>query len=301
MGLSLGVSLITLSGLLFEIALTRIFSATIWYHFAFVAISVALLGWVWAVSCCMPCGACSRDSEAGPGSSPCSTRSPSPRPLAHRPASLPPGPARLLLPGLAAPLSAGRHRALPGLRPAPRAGGRPLFRRPPGRGAGRLGRDPAVVVARGRGGRAPGALAPLLAAALFSRRLAGPSALLLVLLALAPTSARASSRSRARPPRACTSTWPTIRARGWPHRLELLFPNRRGHGLREPLPRPPLHRLGCLDQRADVGRRTWRARPGARMVPGAALPARARAPGLWSSAPAVAPTCSWPWARAARR
>src|SRR5262245_48111593 len=43
--LYLGVFLLTLSGLLFEIGLTRIFSATIWYHFAFVAISVALLGW----------------------------------------------------------------------------------------------------------------------------------------------------------------------------------------------------------------------------------------------------------------
>ena len=40
-----GVFLVTLSGLLFEIGLTRIYSATIWYHFAFVAISVALLGW----------------------------------------------------------------------------------------------------------------------------------------------------------------------------------------------------------------------------------------------------------------
>ena len=40
-----GVFLITLSGLVFEIALTRIYSATIWYHFAFVAVSVALLGW----------------------------------------------------------------------------------------------------------------------------------------------------------------------------------------------------------------------------------------------------------------
>src|SRR4249920_4180266 len=39
------VFLITFSGLVFEIGLTRIFSATIWYHFAFVAISVALLGW----------------------------------------------------------------------------------------------------------------------------------------------------------------------------------------------------------------------------------------------------------------
>jgi predicted membrane-bound spermidine synthase len=45
MPLALAVFLIALSGLMFEVALTRIFSATIWYHFAFVAISVALLGW----------------------------------------------------------------------------------------------------------------------------------------------------------------------------------------------------------------------------------------------------------------
>lgn len=45
MALYIGIFLITLSGLMFEIGLTRIFSATIWYHFAFVAISVALLGW----------------------------------------------------------------------------------------------------------------------------------------------------------------------------------------------------------------------------------------------------------------
>ncbi len=41
----LAVFLITFSGLVFEIGLTRIYSATIWYHFAFVAVSVALLGW----------------------------------------------------------------------------------------------------------------------------------------------------------------------------------------------------------------------------------------------------------------
>ena len=41
----LAVFLITLSGLVFEIGLTRIYSATIWYHFTFVAVSVALLGW----------------------------------------------------------------------------------------------------------------------------------------------------------------------------------------------------------------------------------------------------------------
>src|SRR5580704_17188643 len=40
-----GVFLITLSGLVFEIGLTRIYSATLWYHFAFVVISMALLGW----------------------------------------------------------------------------------------------------------------------------------------------------------------------------------------------------------------------------------------------------------------
>src|SRR2546427_11375282 len=39
------VFLITVSGLILEIGLTRIYSASIWYHFAFVAISMALLGW----------------------------------------------------------------------------------------------------------------------------------------------------------------------------------------------------------------------------------------------------------------
>ncbi|HYR85198.1 MAG TPA: hypothetical protein VE422_14030 [Terriglobia bacterium] len=45
MALHIAVFLITLSGLVFEIGLTRIYSATIWYHFAFIAVSVALLGW----------------------------------------------------------------------------------------------------------------------------------------------------------------------------------------------------------------------------------------------------------------
>jgi hypothetical protein len=39
-----GLLLITLSTLMYEIVLTRIFSVTMWYHFAFVAISVALFG-----------------------------------------------------------------------------------------------------------------------------------------------------------------------------------------------------------------------------------------------------------------
>jgi hypothetical protein len=39
-----GIFLTSLSGLVLEITITRIFSAAIWYHFAFVAVSVALLG-----------------------------------------------------------------------------------------------------------------------------------------------------------------------------------------------------------------------------------------------------------------
>jgi hypothetical protein len=40
----LGLFLVTLATLVFEILLTRIFSITLWYHFAFMAISVALFG-----------------------------------------------------------------------------------------------------------------------------------------------------------------------------------------------------------------------------------------------------------------
>ncbi len=43
--LLLGIFLISASGLMLEVTLTRIFSVTIWYHYAFVAISVALFGW----------------------------------------------------------------------------------------------------------------------------------------------------------------------------------------------------------------------------------------------------------------
>jgi hypothetical protein len=43
-GTYLGLFIVTLSTLMLEIALTRIFSVTMWYHFAFVAISVALFG-----------------------------------------------------------------------------------------------------------------------------------------------------------------------------------------------------------------------------------------------------------------
>ena len=44
-GLMAAVFLLAASGLAFELTLTRIFSATIWYHYTFVAISVALFGW----------------------------------------------------------------------------------------------------------------------------------------------------------------------------------------------------------------------------------------------------------------
>jgi len=39
-----GLFMVTLATLMFEILLTRIFSVTLWYHFAFVAISVAMFG-----------------------------------------------------------------------------------------------------------------------------------------------------------------------------------------------------------------------------------------------------------------
>ena len=39
-----GVSLVALATLMFEILLTRIFSVTLWYHLAFVAVSIAMFG-----------------------------------------------------------------------------------------------------------------------------------------------------------------------------------------------------------------------------------------------------------------
>src|SRR5205085_11193665 len=39
-----GVFMVTLATLMYEIALTRIFSVTMWYHFAFGVISLALFG-----------------------------------------------------------------------------------------------------------------------------------------------------------------------------------------------------------------------------------------------------------------
>lgn len=42
--LLVGIFLTSLSGLVLEVAITRIFSAAIWYHYAFVAVSLALVG-----------------------------------------------------------------------------------------------------------------------------------------------------------------------------------------------------------------------------------------------------------------
>ena len=43
-GTFVGILLIALATLTYEILLTRIFSVTMWYHFAFVAISIAMFG-----------------------------------------------------------------------------------------------------------------------------------------------------------------------------------------------------------------------------------------------------------------
>ena len=45
-----GLLTVSLATILFQILLTRIFSVTIWYHFAFVAISVACLASLLPVS-----------------------------------------------------------------------------------------------------------------------------------------------------------------------------------------------------------------------------------------------------------
>ena len=40
----LGLFFVALATVMYEIVLTRIFSVTMWYHFAFVAISIAMFG-----------------------------------------------------------------------------------------------------------------------------------------------------------------------------------------------------------------------------------------------------------------
>ena len=40
----IGLFMVTLATLMYELLLTRIFSVTMWYHFAFMAVSIALFG-----------------------------------------------------------------------------------------------------------------------------------------------------------------------------------------------------------------------------------------------------------------
>ncbi len=40
-----GIFLVSFSSLMLQVTITRIFSVTLWYHYAFVAVSVALFGW----------------------------------------------------------------------------------------------------------------------------------------------------------------------------------------------------------------------------------------------------------------
>jgi spermidine synthase len=51
-GVALGVGLVAFATLLYEVLLTRIFSVTLWYHFGFLAISLALLGTAAAAVLC---------------------------------------------------------------------------------------------------------------------------------------------------------------------------------------------------------------------------------------------------------
>ena len=74
----------------FEIGLTRIYSATIWYHFTFVAVSVALLGWgLGGLALHVASDGCSRRSRRPASSRPPVGRdSALPWLVAHLPATL---------------------------------------------------------------------------------------------------------------------------------------------------------------------------------------------------------------------
>ena len=63
-----GIALCSFAALLLELALTRLFSVVLFYHFAFLAISIALLG-LGAGACSRTCGKTSwRASRLGPWS-----------------------------------------------------------------------------------------------------------------------------------------------------------------------------------------------------------------------------------------
>ena len=49
-----GLFLVALATMMYEILLTRIFSVTMWYHFAFMAISLAMFGMTLGTIHCLP-------------------------------------------------------------------------------------------------------------------------------------------------------------------------------------------------------------------------------------------------------
>ena len=306
MGLYLGIFLVTLSGLMFEIGLTRIFSATIWYHFAFVAISVALLGWGlggFALHLLRGRMAFSRERAAlftflyGLSI-----------PLAlwlivRR--ALPPRPAGLLLRRLARPLLPRRDRALDALRGGARDRGPALLRRPPRGLPRRPRRDVPPLLARRRErhprglARAPRRRRPLRPA--LPRPLRGGGA----------PRPRRDRRQRAdgplqdpqrshEGPLPAHGGHPGLEDRA--HRLERLLAHRRRDRLRVALSRPPLHRLRRVDEHPRVGRqRRQRRRTCASGTGRCPSRSRRRSRRRSSSAPAAARTCWWPSPRAPRR
>ena len=269
MAIYIGVFLVTLSGLMFEIGLTRIFSATIWYHFAFVAISVALLGWGLGGFALHLLRAADPPS-LGEGGGLLTLLYAASIPLClwlivrvpFHPERL-----RLLLRGLAPALPAGGHGALHGVRPAPRARRAQLyFADLLGASVGRPGGDRRSC--RGSAARTPcwpwpwprsPAAALLLAAARCPpRSSAAPWSLAAVGLnertgafkiKSAPTQGHVPAHGGA----ARDAGWRS--PAGTPTRASTRSPASR------PLPGPALHRLRRLDQHPVAGTAGSRASP----------------------------------------
>ena len=259
MALYLGVFLVTLSGLLFEIALTRIFSATIWYHFAFVAISVALLGW--GLGGFLLHAARERlrpsDDRAGLFTLLYALSLPLSLWLIVR---LPFLPDRIayyflvsllpfLLAGVALSMVFDLHREHTGTL---------YFADLLGAAAGALLVTLLLSWLGGEGTVLGVTLAPLLAAALFSRRLApgGPRAWPCSWsLALLTNERTGLFKIKSAPTKGLYQHMADAPGHpGGPHGLERLFTHRRGDGLPRPLPGPALHRLRRLDQHPALGR-----------------------------------------------
>ncbi len=276
-----GVFLVALSGLMFEIGLTRIFSATIWYHFAFVAISVALLGW-------------------GLGGFALHL-------LRHRVAlSLEKAAVLTLLYALAMPLGLALIVRFPfhperlplyfvvSLVPFLLAGaalsmvfallkrdvGRLYFADLLGASLGALAVTALLSWLGGEGAVLAVALAPLVAAACFWPRLVprlGPG----LRRGGAGRGRQRADRRLQDPQRPHQGPLPPhgrgSRRAHRPDRLELLLAHRRGLGPRHP--RAALHRLRRLDQPAPLGRPGREPRAAEPLAPRAGLPAGAAPPG----------------------